>query len=47
MKPILKYPGGKEKELPVIISALPEKIGRYYEPFVGGGAVFFGMRGKS
>ncbi len=43
MKPIIKYPGGKEKELPVIVKALPNNISRYYEPFVGGGAVFFGV----
>lgn len=43
MKPILKYPGGKEKELRVIKRALPKKIEKYYEPFLGGGAVFFGL----
>lgn len=42
MKPIIKYPGGKEKELPVILATLPNNIKRYFEPFVGGGAVFFG-----
>lgn len=41
MKPILKYPGGKEKELKYIIPELPDKINNYYEPFVGGGAVYF------
>jgi DNA adenine methylase len=39
-KPILKWPGGKERELPFIFKALPENIENYYEPFVGGGAVF-------
>lgn len=35
--PLIKYPGGKEKELNYIIPALPAKIDNYYEPFVGGG----------
>ncbi|MDD6826118.1 MAG: DNA adenine methylase [Oscillospiraceae bacterium] len=41
MKTILKWPGGKEKELPVIREFTPEYSGRFVEPFVGGGAVFF------
>ncbi len=41
MKTILKWPGGKEKELPTIRKYIPAYTGRYIEPFVGGGAVFF------
>ncbi|KSV57674.1 DNA adenine methylase [Acetivibrio ethanolgignens] len=41
MKTILKWPGGKEKELPVIRKYSPTYSGRFVEPFVGGGAVFF------
>lgn len=41
--PLIKYPGGKEKELNYIIPALPQNINRYYEPFIGGGAVYFSM----
>jgi DNA adenine methylase len=41
MNTILKWPGGKEKELPIIRANIPNYIGRYVEPFVGGGAVFF------
>ena len=41
--PLIKYPGGKEKELSYIIPALPKKINRYYEPFIGGGAVYFSI----
>jgi DNA adenine methylase len=43
MKSILKYPGGKEKELKFILPNLPKEINNYYEPFVGGGAVYFAM----
>lgn len=38
--PIIKWPGGKERELAVIHEALPKSFDRYYEPFVGGGSVF-------
>ena len=41
MKTLLKWPGGKESELPVIRQYMPEFSGRYIEPFVGGGAAFF------
>ena len=41
MKTILKWPGGKEKELPVIKKYTPQYSGRFVEPFLGGGAVFF------
>lgn len=41
MKTILKWPGGKEKELPVIRKYMPSYTGRFVEPFVGGGAVYF------
>lgn len=39
----IKYPGGKNKELNVIIPNLPNKIERFFEPFVGGGAVYFSI----
>ena len=38
--PLLKWAGGKEQELKYIIPNLPEKFVDYYEPFVGGGAVY-------
>jgi len=43
LKPFLKWPGGKTKELKVIIPNLPERIDNYYEPFIGGGAVYFAV----
>lgn len=43
MNPIIKWAGGKEKELPYIKESLPTEISRYIEPFVGGGAVYFGL----
>lgn len=41
MNPIIKYRGGKSKELQMIIKYLPEFTGRYVEPFFGGGALYF------
>ena len=41
MKPMLKYRGGKSKEIPHIMEHVPNFNGRYIEPFLGGGAVFF------
>ena len=41
MKPILKYSGGKSKELPLLIPHIPLYEWRYIEPFFGGGAMFF------
>lgn len=46
LSPLLKYPGGKEKELNYILPALPEKMVNYYEPFVGGGAVYFSIKAQ-
>ena len=41
LSPILKWAGGKEQELKYILPNLPqEKFVDYYEPFVGGGAVY-------
>lgn len=39
--PFVSWAGGKRKLLKEIHEILPSKIDRYYEPFVGGGAVFF------
>lgn len=41
LAPILKWAGGKEQELKYILPNLPHnKFQNYYEPFVGGGAVY-------
>ncbi len=45
LSPIIKWPGGKEKELKHIIPNLP-KFEKYFEPFVGGGSVFMGINAK-
>ncbi|MEG2172288.1 MAG: DNA adenine methylase [Desulfovibrionaceae bacterium] len=40
VQPLIKWAGGKEKELKFIIPSLPQQYENYFEPFVGGGAVF-------
>src|SRR5258708_4259160 len=39
----LKWAGGKEQELRYILPLIPS-FNNYYEPFVGGGAVFFSIQ---
>lgn len=43
-RPFVKWAGGKRSLIPDIARRLPEQIGGiYWEPFVGGGAVFFAL----
>ena len=43
VRPFLKWAGGKTQLLPYIRMFYPKKFGTYFEPFVGGGAVFFDL----
>ena len=40
LRPILCYPGGKQRLVPEILKRMPEHE-KYVEPFFGGGSVFF------
>jgi DNA adenine methylase len=42
-RPVLKWAGGKTKLVEVICELLPQKVETYFEPFVGGAAVFFAL----
>lgn len=42
-KPLLKWAGGKRQLLPALRRFYPAEFGRYIEPFVGSGAVFFDL----
>ncbi|UOE51323.1 Dam family site-specific DNA-(adenine-N6)-methyltransferase [Mucilaginibacter sp. SMC90] len=44
MKPLVKYRGGKSKEIPYIEKHIPTIKGKYIEPFFGGGALFFYLK---
>lgn len=39
--PFTKWTGGKRKLLPELLGLLPKEFNNYYEPFIGGGALFF------
>ena len=43
MKPIVKYQGGKTRELPLIKTLLPQNYDTVLEPFAGGAAVSFAL----
>lgn len=45
LAPFIKWAGGKEQELKHILPLVPP-FEAYYEPFVGGGAVFFSVPGR-
>lgn len=40
LSPLLKWAGGKEQELKYILPRVPKTFNNYFEPFVGGGAVY-------
>lgn len=51
LKPIIKYCGGKSREIKYFAKYFPDNFGTnsgtYYEPFLGGGAVFFEFMPKN
>lgn len=47
MKPIVKWSGGKAKEIKMFKEHYPKNFKRFIEPFVGGGAVFFDLENDS
>ncbi|MDO8690523.1 MAG: DNA adenine methylase, partial [Dehalococcoidia bacterium] len=46
-KPFLKWVGGKRQLLPELLKHVPTKFGDYYEPFLGGGALFFELASQN
>ena len=42
--PFLKWAGGKRQLVPELLRMAPRKFGTYFEPFLGGGALFFALR---
>ena len=46
LQPFVKWAGGKRQIMSELLKSLPEKIKKYYEPFVGGGALLFELAPK-
>lgn len=44
--PVIKWVGGKRQLLPILKEYIPTKFNKYYEPFFGGGALFFYLKPK-
>jgi len=43
LMPLVKWAGGKRRLLPEILEIAPPRFSKYFEPFFGGGAVFFSL----
>lgn len=43
LMPFLKWPGGKRQFIAKYINLIPKEYNHYYEPFLGGGSVFFSL----
>ncbi|EOU1990449.1 Dam family site-specific DNA-(adenine-N6)-methyltransferase, partial [Clostridium perfringens] len=43
LEPIIKWTGSKRSQVGDIIKHFPRKIDVYFEPFIGGGSVLFGL----
>lgn len=43
-KPFVKWAGGKKQLLEKLEARMPESYGRYYEPFIGGGALLLDVQ---
>lgn len=45
-KPFIKWAGGKQALTRQLIQYFPTDFDTYYEPFIGGGSIFFGITAK-
>jgi DNA adenine methylase len=43
-RPFIKWAGGKRQLIDELIKTMPLNYNRYYEPFIGGGALFFAIQ---
>jgi DNA adenine methylase len=47
VEPFLKWPGGKRLLSSALVRLVPQNFGRYFEPFLGSGALYFALQPKS
>ena len=45
--PFLKWAGGKKQLIKILLGLVPNKYNRYFEPFLGGGAMYFALHPKN
>jgi DNA adenine methylase len=45
-RPFVKWAGGKRQLLPQLMQRLPQRYNTYFEPFLGGAALFFRLQPK-
>jgi DNA adenine methylase len=46
-RPFLKWAGGKKRLLSHLLPHVPKRFKNYFEPFLGGGSVFFAIRSRA
>lgn len=46
-QPFLKWAGGKTQLLNELVKRVPKEFGTYFEPFIGGGALYFAIAPKN
>lgn len=46
-RPFIKWAGGKRSLMAKLLAAMPKQYGKYHEPFIGGGALFFAAKPKA
>lgn len=46
LKPFVRWAGGKTRLLPQILPYVPDSFENYFEPFLGGGAMFFAIQDR-
>lgn len=45
-RPFVRWAGGKTRLLPKILPHIPDRFDTYFEPFLGGGAMFFAVQDR-
>lgn len=47
LSPFVKWAGGKKQLTKILKEKMPKEYNKYYEPFIGGGALFFEVQPKN